>query len=344
MIGPGPAATVVVVAFHRPAPLDRLLAGLADPALERVVVDVEDDPAVAAVCAARGVTRVAVAANVGYAAAVNRGAARAAAPVVVFANDDLEADAATVLRLAGAVAAGEADVAVPRVRDAAGAVERTVAALPTPGRWPASGCCSRPPRAAAARVLRVHKWRLPDRPERIDAASALLVAVRRDLLAATPLPEDYFLYWEESEWFWHLRRAGAVVQYRPDCTVRHLGGRGDVRPEKSRLLAANALRCVRRTQGRPPRPPPSRSSSPGTCACSPWRWPASPCAPGPRRARWSAPAPRGWGRPWPPGWAGRDAAAGRLAGARRDRAVQRVLAGGGAARGGRGGGGHPRRP
>jgi GT2 family glycosyltransferase len=63
------------------------------------------------------------------------------------------------------------------------------------------------------------------------------------------LPETYFLYWEESEWFWWLHRAGLRVEYRPELAVRHAGGRTDIRPEKCRLLARNAVRCVRRTQG-----------------------------------------------------------------------------------------------
>jgi hypothetical protein len=41
-----------------------------------------------------------------------------------------------------------------------------------------------------------------------------------------------------------------VVQYRPESTCVHVGGRDDVREEKSRLLARNAVRCVRVTQGR----------------------------------------------------------------------------------------------
>ena len=48
----------------------------------------------------------------------------------------------------------------------------------------------------------------------------------------------------------YLRERGARVEYRPEATCRHDGGRSDVRPEKSRLLARNAVRCVRRTQGR----------------------------------------------------------------------------------------------
>jgi hypothetical protein len=36
----------------------------------------------------------------------------------------------------------------------------------------------------------------------------------------------------------------------PDAVVRHAGGRDDVRADKQRLLARNAVRCVYRTQGR----------------------------------------------------------------------------------------------
>jgi GT2 family glycosyltransferase len=65
-----------------------------------------------------------------------------------------------------------------------------------------------------------------------------------------PISEEYFLYWEEYDWFWRLRAAGARVLYDPQVTVHHLGGRCDVRPAKSVLLSRNAVRCVRRTQGR----------------------------------------------------------------------------------------------
>ena len=57
-------------------------------------------------------------------------------------------------------------------------------------------------------------------------------------------------YWEELEWFWALQQDRRTVLFLPDTTVVHGGGSDDVRPEKSRLLARNAVRCVRRTQGR----------------------------------------------------------------------------------------------
>jgi len=244
----------VVVAFHRPGSLAPLLAALTDPRVAAVVVNVECDDAVTAVAREHDATVVDLPDNPGYAAAVNAGvAASAGGPddVVVFLNDDCRISALDLIALATVIERGEADVAVPRVVDGAGVLERTIAAIPTPAslvrEWM---LLPDTPVPAVPGSMRVEKWRAPTTPERIDAAAAVVVAARRNLLCNVPLPERYFLYWEESEWFWQLRERGAVVQYRPDTTCVHVGGRDDVRPEKSRLLARNAVRCVRVTQGR----------------------------------------------------------------------------------------------
>jgi GT2 family glycosyltransferase len=217
---------------------------------EVVVVDVEGDPDVGEVVASAGVLRLPTTDNVGYAAAVNRGVAAASRPIVVFLNDDVRADAPAVAALAAIVDAGEADVAVPRVVDATGALEPTVAAVPTLGRVVLEWCVLPDAPVPALQRLHVEKWRRPTNRERIEAAAAVVVACRRDLLVATPLPEAYFLYWEESEWFLRLQRAGRTVVYEPGAAVGHDGGRDDVRPDKDSLLTRNCVRCVRRTQGR----------------------------------------------------------------------------------------------
>jgi GT2 family glycosyltransferase len=243
--------TVVVVAFHRPAALQALLAGL--EGMDVVVVNVQADPEVSRAAARQDVRVIDIDGNPGYAAAVNAGSRVVDddRDVVVFMNDDVLISAEAVELLAAAVAAGEADVAVPALVDEAGVPERTIAGLPTPrrlaGEW---ALLPDAPVRGLRGVVPVQKWRSPSQPERIDAAAATVVATRRDLLLAQPLPETYFLYWEECEWFWHLRERGARVLYRPDIVASHRGGRVDVRPEKSRLLARNAVVCVRRTQGR----------------------------------------------------------------------------------------------
>ena len=123
-------------------------------------------------------------------------------------------------------------------------------ALPTPSRLLLEWAILPDAPPADGRDRGIEKWRRPATTQVIDASTAVMVAVRADVLRATPLPEDYFLYWEELEWFWRLRAAGRRVLIVPSAAVIHDGGRVDVRPEKSRLLARNAVRCVRRTQGR----------------------------------------------------------------------------------------------
>jgi GT2 family glycosyltransferase len=244
----GPAVTAVVVAFHDPTGLGRLLEGLEHAELELVVVNVEADPEVEEVTRRHAGIHRPLDVNAGYAAAVNHGVASATAEVTVFMNDDLCADAETILALAAAVGPRRADVAVPCVCTGTGQVEHTIGALPTPWTllWEWALLPDERP-GWAGEFLRAQKWRNPTGPERIDAAAAVVVAVRTALVREVPLPEGYFLYWEESEWFWRLRRRSAVVEYHPGLRVRHGGGRADVRPEKSRLLARNAVRCVART-------------------------------------------------------------------------------------------------
>jgi GT2 family glycosyltransferase len=241
--------TCIVVSYHRVDAARRALARLAHPEIEVVLVNVDGDREIADIPGDHRL--LSIEGNPGYAAAVNAGTSLAGTDLVVFANDDAVIDADSILALVAPIAEGVADVTVPMVVDANGVVERTIAAIPTPASLVREWALlpDHPIRGLDGHAA-VEKWRLPRVPERIDAAAAVVVATRRTILESTPLPEAYFLYWEESEWFWRLRERGSVVQYRPEVTCEHDGGRVDVRPDKSRLLARNAVRCVRRTQGR----------------------------------------------------------------------------------------------
>jgi len=243
--------SVVIVAYKRPRALARLLMSLLEGAFDVIVVNVGGDPAVDdAARAAIVPLRVVHTDNRGYAAAVNAGAAIARGDVVVFTNDDVLFGPDAVESLAETIRDGTADAALPRIVGRDGRDAGTPVALPTPDRlfvewallpdWPVP---------MLRKHLAIEKWRRPQRTERVRAGTAAVVAVRADLLRDAPLPEEYFLYWEEAEWFWRLEELGAHVVLVPAATAEHGGGSGDVRPEKSRLLARNAVRCVRRTQG-----------------------------------------------------------------------------------------------
>lgn len=243
-------ADVVIVAYHRPEPLRRSVPAMLAEGFGVVVVNVEEDPEVAAVVADAGAVEVGIRANVGFAAAVNAGVLAATAPVVVFMNDDLTVDPSALVTLTDLIASGTCSVVVPSVWNGAGGLEPTISALPSVWRLLVEWTLTPDHRPPLMPDLGVQKWRQPATRERVLAASATLVACRRELLVRLPLPAAYFLYWEESEWFWHLRRMGVDVWYEPAVAVEHRGGRQDLRTAKAALLARNAVRCVRRTQGR----------------------------------------------------------------------------------------------
>lgn len=246
--GAQPEVSCVVIAFHRPELLARLLDLLTHPAIEVIVVNVGDDPEISTLAQPRVI---ALPGNPGYAAAVNLGVLAVRSGVVVFMNDDLEIDADAVLELAAPVREGWADVNLPCVVDKDGYREPTISALVTPANL-AKEWLLLPdhPNLLRCWFRGIQKWRAPVQPERIDAGAATVVATTTQLMLDEPLPEQYFLYFEESDWFWRLHRRGSRVMYDPRVRARHTGGRDDVRPLKSQLLARNAVRCVRRTQGR----------------------------------------------------------------------------------------------
>lgn len=224
------ALACVVVAYHRPLEVERLVRGLTDPRIQVIVVNVENDPRVGQVQCDHMVS---AGSNIGYAAAVNAGVAASGSSAVVFMNDDVVASAKDVWWLAERVLAGEVDVAVPLVTGVDGQLE----------------LANRAPLGLAERML-LKGMPVPSRPVAIDAAWAPMVAVRTELIRVIPMPEDYFLYWEEFDWFYRLRERGARIELNPLVRIKHLGGPENVRVEKSRLLARNAIRCVSRTRGR----------------------------------------------------------------------------------------------
>lgn len=242
--------TFIFVAFHRADSIAPLLPPLVNAGAQVVVVNVEADPAVQSVTTTSRAAHVPTAANVGFAAAVNAGVRHATREFVVFSNDDVTVEPGDVTRLVQPLRDGVADVAVPQVVNPDGSVDLTVAAVPTLGRFVLEWCLLPDHSLRWLRWMRVEKWRQPEVRETVDAASAVLVAAPRELLERHPIPEAYFLYWEESEWFLRLKREGCRTVYEPAAVVVHAGGRDDVRGAKEMLITRNAVRCIHRTQGR----------------------------------------------------------------------------------------------
>jgi N-acetylglucosaminyl-diphospho-decaprenol L-rhamnosyltransferase len=245
-------ASCLIPCYHRAAMLRDGLERLRDPRIEVVVVNAERDPEVAEVVAATPGAVEVPRDGSGFAAGVNAGVAHVTTDYVVCMNDDILIDAQAVLALKDVLARGVADVAVPAISNPAGALEPTIRALPTPAILFREWFLFPETRIdLLRRAIHVEKWRRPREPERIEAAGTPVLATRTELLRELPLPEEYFLNWDEIEWFWRLRERGLRVLYLPTVEAVHLGGGPqDVSPFKSRLMTTNAVRFVRRTQGR----------------------------------------------------------------------------------------------
>jgi GT2 family glycosyltransferase len=62
-------------------------------------------------------------------------------------------------------------------------------------------------------------------PIAVEAVLGACLVVRREVLEAVGLmPEDYFMFLEETDWCWRIRRAGWKVVHLPDARVIHVHG------------------------------------------------------------------------------------------------------------------------
>ena len=74
-------------------------------------------------------------------------------------------------------------------------------------------------------------WRYPSKryehpgPIVVEAVLGACLVVRREVLETVGLmPEDYFMFLEETDWCWRIRRAGWKVVHLPDARVVHVHG------------------------------------------------------------------------------------------------------------------------
>ena len=227
---PGSGWAAVVVNYNAGTALIGCVTSLLaqEPAPELVVVDnASTDGSVDGLRRAHpGVRVVHAGGNLGYARASNLGIAATVAPVVAVLNPD------TVLRPGTGAAlsrrfAAEADLgaAGPRLCNPDGTVYPS--ARRVPGLVDAVGhgllffVWQDNPFTARYRETGAD----PDRPRDVDWVSGAAVWLRRAALDDVGgWDERYFMYVEDVDLCWRLRRAGWRVAYEPGGTVTHLLG------------------------------------------------------------------------------------------------------------------------
>jgi N-acetylglucosaminyl-diphospho-decaprenol L-rhamnosyltransferase len=244
-----PGVSVIVV-NHRTAPhLEGLLRALevgGEP-LSVLVVDAaspDRDAAREAVRRSPVPARfLALDANEGFAASVNRGLAATSAPLVLLANPDARPGPGAVHELVSLLEASPGSAAIaPRLTDALGRHQLGDAGEPPSVRGAIEHALAWPRLSGRGGLFCVPGPSLAPRP--VGWLSGAFLLVRRDALrAVSGLDASYFLFGEDVVLGERLRAAGFASSWAPSVAVVHEGGAsyredGRLSPLEGRWAAA----------------------------------------------------------------------------------------------------------
>lgn len=218
-----PEASVVVVhhrgAEHLLEALGALEASLSEGLTAEILVvdNASETPWEAVARRHPGLRRVVSATNVGFAAGCRLGVEAAAAPTVLFVNDDAVVESTAPRLLVAALAAAAADVVAAggRLTDRAGARNDF-----------SDGFLTFDGHAFAADVGRPLSS-LPEAvpgEERLFACGGLMAVRREDFLASGGFDDDYFAYLEDVDFGWRQWIFGRRIVAEPRAVARHRGG------------------------------------------------------------------------------------------------------------------------
>ena len=175
-------------------------------------------------------------ANRGYAAGLNTGAGLATGDVFFLANPDIEFLGGSVAALVDA-ATGGATVAGPQLLwDRDGEVFLPIPDDPSPRAELVRTLNRRWPTCRALERVVERSWEVwsAKGPCRVPSLRGPLLALGRDTASRLgPMDEDYFLYYEETEWLWRARLAGAELVVAPQSRVVHRWGHSTRRNNES---------------------------------------------------------------------------------------------------------------
>ncbi len=200
-----------------------------------IVVDNASADATAAIAraAGEGVEILETGANLGFAAAVNRGMALASSDYVAVANPDVVVCPGARKALSDLLDAHPDVGAVgPRIETVDGDVYPSVRRFPdllTAVGHAALGFVR--PDNRFSRRYRMTDWS-HDQPAVVDWISGTFMLLRRDrFVAIGGFDEQYFMYVEDVDLCWRLRQAGDRVAFEPAARVIHtIGGSSEHTP------------------------------------------------------------------------------------------------------------------
>lgn len=182
---------------------------------------------------------VAVAANPGFAAGVNRGVRETTGELVLLLNPDCLVDSDPGPLASWLAANRSAGVCGAIVREVDGSVQASARRFPgvTTGLAGRTSWLTRVwPRNPLTKRNLVRS--LPTAPVEVDWVSGACMMVRRDAFSAIGgMDEQFFLYWEDADFCMRLRQAGWLTYYSPAMSVTHLTGRSSQHAREASLVA-----------------------------------------------------------------------------------------------------------
>ena len=218
-----PEASVVVVhhrgAEHLLEALDALAAALREGiTAEVLLVDNASDTSWDVVARRHpSVRRLRSSTNVGFAAGCRLGVEAAAAPVVLFVNDDAAVDAAAPRLLLEALAGADEDVVAAggRLTDRTGTRNDFSDGFLTFDGHAFAADAGKPLDALPA---------APPGEERLFACGGLMAVRREAFLSSGGFDDDYFAYLEDVDFGWRQWIFGRRIVAEPRAWARHRGG------------------------------------------------------------------------------------------------------------------------
>jgi GT2 family glycosyltransferase len=248
---------VVVVTYNSGGVIGPLLASLPDGlrglTWQLVVVDNGSSDDTISLVEAGGYEAMALGANLGYAAAINRGLRRfPKARSVLVLNPDVELQPDSVNALMAVLDDDAVGIAAPRVRTPGPAGTQSLTLRRDPSllsSWATAVFGS----GVARRLGLYEALSDPDAyavEHDVDwAVGAALLCSRRCLDAVGDWDESYFLYSEETDYCHRARLAGFRVRYTPKAVIVHREGSSLVDPKLRSMMSVNRVREYRRRHG-----------------------------------------------------------------------------------------------
>jgi N-acetylglucosaminyl-diphospho-decaprenol L-rhamnosyltransferase len=241
----------VVIVSHNSAHvigalLDSLPAALDGLAADVIVVDNGSGDGTGDLVAGRADCRLVRSANVGYAAAINRGAREASrAEAILIMNPDVRLYPASVPPMLRSLGKPGTGIVVPQLRSASGRLEPSLRRRPTLLR--ALGLERSGIPVFAERIKRADAY---TQPHPVDWAQGAVVLMSRACFDALDgWDESYFLYSEEVDVSLRAYDAGLLTRYEPGSVAVHIGGQSGQSAATHAMQIVNRVRLYRRRNG-----------------------------------------------------------------------------------------------